>query len=206
MGGGDRADAEARGWTVSELVGDPAVLDDPSIGVLQRVLLNTDGYVVRLLQACYGETVRAADRVQLTEPMSPDDDEFEPAGAEPVLRRAVLLRGARTGRVYVAADSAVALDRLDPGMAEKLLSTDEPIGRLLAAYRVETFREFRQVGRARAGTLGQWFGLDCDAELLFRSYRMISAGRPIALITEYFPRQSLATEWAEPDRTGVGAG
>lgn len=178
-------------------------MDDPSLDVVQRLLLVTDGYVIRLLEACYGETVRTAERVQFTEPLSPDDEELEPTGDETVLHRTVLLQGTDSRRVYVAADSAVVLDRLDPSMAEKLLSTDEPIGRLLAVHRVETFREFRQVGRVRAGTLGQWFALDGDEELLCRRYRMISGGRPIALITEYFPRQSPATDG--PDAARVRA-
>lgn len=168
------------------------ILHDPSIDVLQRVLLVTDGFVVRLLEVCYGERICAADRVQVTEALPLDEAELEPSGDETVLRRTVLLRGERSGLNYVAAESALVLERLDPVMREGLLTTDEPIGRLLAARRVETFRDFRGAGHKEAGTMGSYLNVDAAEMLLFRTYRMISGGRPIAVITEYFPKRSAA--------------
>ncbi len=177
---------EPSGGIFGSLVG-AAILDDPSLGVFQRVLLTTDGTIVRLLEGCFGEPVRTAELVQFRTPASATDGALEPAGHETILRRKVLLQGSRTGRNYVYADSFTVLDRVGSSLREALLSTSEPIGRLLVSNRVETFREILRVGRRRAGALGGWFGLEFSDELLFRNYRLISGGRPIMLIAESFP-------------------
>lgn len=171
---------------------DRDLLTDASLDVVQRLLLATDGYVVRLLEVCYGEAVRTAERMQFSEPLAPTDMELEPDGDDTALRRTVLLQGARTGRTYLAADSIVMIDRVPAAVRAGLLDGDEPIGRLLQRHRVETFRELRHAGRVAAGALGPSFGLHADDELLWRTYRMISGGRPIALITEQFPAHSPA--------------
>ncbi len=172
---------------VFESLAGAAILDDPSLGVLQRVLLTTDGTVVRLLEGCFGERIRTAGLVQFSTPASAADAALEPAGDETILRRKVLLQGSRSGRNYLYADSFTVLDRVEPSLREALLSTSEPIGRLFVTNRVETFREILRVGRRRAGALGGWLGLEFGDELLFRNYRIISGGRPIMAVAEYFP-------------------
>lgn len=166
---------------------DRALLADPSLDVVQRLLLATDGYVVRLLEVCYGEAVRTAERMQFSEALAPTERELEPDGDDTALRRTVLLQGARTGRVYLAAEATVMIDRVPAAVRAGLLDGDEPIGWLLQRHRVETFRELRRAGRVAAGRLASSFGLDAGDELLWRTYRMISGGRPITLITEHFP-------------------
>lgn len=161
---------------------------DPSLGLLQRLLLTTDGTVVRLLEVCFGEDVRLAGRKQFTSPVSSKDEDLQPQGHETLLRRTVVLQGSQTGRNFVYAHSVVVLDRLDPPVREGLLSTSEPIGIVLAANRTETFKELLRTGRTPAGEeAAHWFALDPSDELLFRSYRIVSGGTPIILITEHVP-------------------
>ncbi len=68
-----------------------------------------------------------------------------------------------------------------------LLSTSEPIGRLLAAARAETFREVLTSGTTPAGAVGGHFGVEETDEVFVRTYRIVAGGRPMMLITEKFP-------------------
>lgn len=185
-------DDEEAGGSAPTAVGDSDLLSDPSLDVLQRVLLTTDGTVVQILEAFFDDPIRLGSRVQFTEPLSPADAELEPSGDETVLRREVLLQGTRTGRNYVYANTAVLLDRLEEPLRTDLLQTSEPIGWLLRAHRMETFREMLRMGRRQAGSLAAEFGLDADDELVYRTYRIIAKGRPIMLLVEYFPTGHLA--------------
>lgn len=167
-----------------------AILDDASLGVLERVLLTTDGTVVPLLEGCFDERIRTAERSQTVtpcRPTEPADAVLELAGDETLLRRTVLLQGTRTGRNYIYAESVIVLDRLPSVLREGLLTTGEPIGRLLATHRLETFREILDIGRRPAGAHGGPFGLSDSGELLCRTYRIIHGGRPIMRIVEHFP-------------------
>ena len=161
--------------------------DDAALGLLQHVILQSDATVVRLLEACFRERICTAGLEQTTTPALPTDVELQLTGEETVLRRATLLQGSRTGRNYVYAETSIVLDRLGQRLREGLLGTTEPIGHLLIAGRVETFREPVRSGHASAGPRAASFGLVSSDTLLFRSYRVIAHGRPVMLITEHFP-------------------
>jgi len=164
-----------------------SILGDAAPTALQRVLLTSDATVVRLLEGFFGEPIRTEGLGQVTRPASPADAELEPAGHETILCRQTLLQGSETGRNYLYAEAWVVLDRLDPDLREGLLTTSEPIGHLLAANRIETFREVLRLGHKPAGPLGLQFGLQGGDELLSRTYRIVAGGKPIILLTEYFP-------------------
>jgi chorismate-pyruvate lyase len=163
-----------------------STLDDASLGVLQRVLLTTDATVVVLLEGFFGESIRTEGLEQVCRPASPADTELELAGHETIMCRKTLLQGSDTGHNYLYAEAWVVLDRLESDVKEGLLTTSKPIGRLLAANRIETFREVLDSGWTPAGPLGRRLGTQ-GGEVLFRTYRIIVGGRPIMLLTEYFP-------------------
>lgn len=159
------------------------VTDEPG-RVLQHVLLSTDGTVVPLLEGCFGEPIRLAGHVQSLRDATPTDPaELELDEGDSILHRKVLLQGEHTGRQYAFAESVLVPHRLPPLVRKALLSTSTPIGRVLNEHRVESFREVLRVGRTRTGRNGE--------EVLFRTYRILSGGRPVMLITEYFPPFSL---------------
>lgn len=162
-------------------------------------MLTTDGTLVLLLEAWFNDPIRLAAHEQFTTPVYPTDEDLQPAGGETILRRRVLLRGQRTGRNYVYADTAIVLDRLTPPVRDGLLSTSEPIGRLLRAHRIETFKEVLRSGSRPAGAVAAEFGCDPADDLLYRVYRMFSGGRPIMLIAEHFPARP-----APPPEPGEG--
>ena len=170
----------------------------PPLSPLERVLLTTDGTVTHVLDAYWGERIRLVKLDQSQDTAEVAIAVMEPDGPETVMRRTILLQGSETKENYVYAESLILSDRLDPGLADALLSTDEPIGRLLVEARLETFREVVDCGREPAGDRGCHFGIEPSSPLISRTYRVIAARRPTMLITEKFP----ATEWLDevPDR------
>lgn len=172
-----------------------ASLGDRGLSALQRLLLTTDATVTRLLEVLFGEAIRTDGLEQSCRPASPADAELEPAGHETLLCRQTLLQGNDTGHNYLYAEACVVLDRLAPGLREDLLTTSEPIGALLTAHRTETFREVLRLGHRPAGSLGPQFDMDGGDELVFRTYRIMSGGKPIMLLTEYVPPLRLPPFW-----------
>ena len=77
--------------------------------------------------------------------------------------------------------------RLEARLYHDLVHTSEPIGRLLVQSRIETFRELVSWGIEPAGEVGECFGLEETDPLISRTYRMLSRGKPIMVITEKFP-------------------
>lgn len=178
------------------------ILADPSLGMLQRLLLTTDGTVVRLLEGWFGEPVRAVEIAQCTVPAPPGDPVLETSGYEKTLRRNVLLQTRDSGRTLLHAASSIVLDRVPPAVRDGLLAARAPIGRVLIDNRVETFKELLRMGRRRAGSLSAQLDVDVDDELLYRTYRVLSGGHPIMLITETFAAVR-SPGWRDaPDRGG----
>ncbi len=161
--------------------------DDTSLTRFQRMLLGTDGTVTHILEAYAGEHVEV---VKLRQEFELPDDADAELGLSPddkVLRRRVLLKAAESGRTLLFAEAVVALARVEPELLDGLVATDKPIGILLAEHRTETFREILRVGREPAGPCGAHFGVEPDAELITRTYRIVRRHQPMILITEKFP-------------------
>lgn len=152
------------------------------------MLIGTDGTVTHILEAYAGERVEVVKLRQEFE--LPDDADAElglSADDDKVLRRRVLLKGAESGRTLLFAEAVVALARVEPEFLDGLVTTDKPIGILLAEHRTETFREILRVRREPAGRYGTHFGVEADAELVSRTYRIVRRHQPMILITEKFP-------------------
>lgn len=189
MPSGTAAQAEPAVWTESagghETEGTGLVDSPPAL--LQRMLLTTDGSVGRILENYAGEAIEAVKLEQFLSAGGEVCHPLELAAEDERLTRRVLLRGSQSGRSLLYADTLVALDRLHPLVRSGLLSTSEPIGRLLTTARTETFRDILSAGRVRAGVIGAHFAIDDDDELFVRTYRIVCGGRPVMLITEKFP-------------------
>jgi chorismate-pyruvate lyase len=163
-----------------------ALVETPP-GVLQRVLLTTDGSVGRILEVYADEPIEVVKLEQWSAPCGQEQPALELGADDEGLRRRVILRGAETCRSFIHAECLIALERLHPTVRSGLLDTDAPIGKLLTTVRAETFREILSAGRAPAGALCAHFGIDETDELFVRTYRIIANGLPIMLITEKFP-------------------
>lgn len=156
------------------------------LGILQRALLVTDGTVTNLLEVYGDEPVHVVKLAQRFDPVPPD--QTDPGLAhEAVLLRTVLLQGVHSRRNMLYAHSILTVDRLDPRIVDGLLHTDCPVGRLLARYRVETFREIAAVGFEPAATCAEYFDVDTNDTLVFRTYRVLVDQKRVMEITEKFP-------------------
>ncbi len=153
----------------------------------QRMLMGADGTVTHILEAYADEPIEVLKLHQGVDGSNLADAHLELSADDEVLRRRVVLRGHRSRRPLLYAEATVALARVDAAFLDGLVGTEKPIGVLLAEHRTETFREVLTVDREPAGLRGTHFGIDPTAELLSRTYRILSRGRPAILITEKFP-------------------
>lgn len=192
-----RRPAEFDEGPVPEFIGEgggPLGLDP-----LDRMLLATDGTVTTLLEACTGEpictaTVRMAGPATIDELLSLTGPWWHPDAAllglerhEPVIVRRAVLRGARTGRPYLLAESLVAPSRLPSPMADGLARPGASIGRLLKSSGAETRRELLDVGRMRASEATEYLETGPAAEIAWRTYRIEMGGSPVVLLAEMIP-------------------
>ncbi|QOC90141.1 chorismate pyruvate-lyase family protein [Micromonospora craniellae] len=181
------------------------------LGRLEQLVLRGDGLTTTALEILTGRTitVRVHSHWRLPlhdEIMYPADefytgldapdlswlaalgiDHLDAAVGDELLIRDVLLTG-DDGVDYAAAAVVAVLDRLPASVARDLASTDEPIGRMLAAARVPVSRELRDWGMRRLGVRGASLGVDADGMTPARTYlmRLVDDGRPLCLITEWF--------------------
>ena len=177
---------------------------DVDVDPFDRMVLTADGTVTTLLEACTGEPIVTSTTRQ-SGPASPDvlrtvagcwwhPDvrllELDPD--ERVIARRVTLRGARTGVAYVLAEALVVPDRLPYLTAHRLLRAGASLGRELAAGRLETRRELRTVVADRAGPAGEHLDTGPGTTLVRRTYTIVAAHSPAAVVTEWLVPRRLA--------------
>jgi len=162
-------------------------VDDISgLSLIQQVLVRNDGTVSHILESCAGEPISVVKLAEGFVPASVDCS-FQLDPSDRLLDREILLVGRQSELPYVFAESLIAFDRLPPEMQVELLSTDISIGRLLAAHRLDTFREILAVWAEPAGPCAPHLRVVADDLLVARTYRIWSSGRLLFLITEKFP-------------------
>ena len=111
-----------------------------SAGELLTALQRSKGTVTDFLEHLAGEPIDADILSQKTGTAGNDNLLGLEADAE-LIYRTVLLTGRRSGRDFVYAESAIAVERL-PASARRLLeSSRDPIGRVLTKYHFEIRRE-----------------------------------------------------------------
>lgn len=153
----------------------------------QRILLTTDGTLTDILEAYVWEPIEIVKLMQETVKVPEAIPLLDIGTQTEVLHREVLLRGARSEKHYLHATSVLVLDRLDQGLREELMTTQEPLGKLMIQSRLETFKEIVKCSSRKAPDVGKVFGELPDTALISRTYRVFSQGRPFILITESFP-------------------
>jgi chorismate-pyruvate lyase len=162
-------------------------IDPHELSAVQRMLMVTGGTVTEVLETYSGEPIRATKLLEET--ISPEQAvaALEVSAGEPVLSRKTLLQGAKTHVNLLYAEVTVALDRIGDSFRRKLLETGTPIGQIMKEQRLEVYRELLDSGKRPAGQLAEHFGIDGEAEMIFRTYRMFNQGRPIMIVMETFP-------------------
>ncbi|MEZ5353904.1 MAG: chorismate pyruvate-lyase family protein [Bryobacteraceae bacterium] len=157
------------------------------LGMVQRVLLVTDGTLTDAVEALFGEPIGLRKLGSRIAPSDGDSGALEAAPGSGIMHREILLKGEATGRNYVYAESELMLDRLPEGFREGLLVTNTPMGRLWSEHRMETWKELLYAGPVEAGGLAVHFP-GCTGGLIKRTYRIFCGGRPLMVISEFFPR------------------
>jgi chorismate-pyruvate lyase len=99
----------------------------------------------------------------------------------------VMIRGIYSHTLYVYGVSYIIPERLPATIRDRLEVQGEGIGRILNDCEMETRREVLWFGRERLSRLPRELAAISDGEFISRTYRIITDGKPIVLITERFP-------------------
>lgn len=164
-------------------------IEPSSLSTFQRILLTTDGTVTEMLEAYTLENINV---IKLAEGLVSTVKEIPvlelPRGTK-VIERKILLQGKISRKNYLYAESIIVPERLDERFQDALLNSQTPIGKLWLQYKVETFKEIVDTGKEPAGKLADYFLVEKEDKMLFRTYRVFTNGQPVMMITEKFPEK-----------------
>lgn len=149
-----------------------------------RILIATNGTLTRILGVVADEDiiVQIIDQRVLRH-----TDAVEPLPSGRTLQRRVLLKGRDSGSVFVAAESMIAVDLLPDAIAASLTSTELPIGEIMAAGCLETFKEPAEVWLGEPPDWLATIGFQPPSHrIVGRRYRIIMGTRPVMTVTEHF--------------------
>lgn len=170
-----------------------------------RILIAANGTLTRVLNIVADDEVIVQIVKQRIHDVSPKLSEFEQlgqVGVGRVLQRYIILKGRNSEHLFVAAESLIAIDRLPAAIITRLTQTNDPLGEVMAASHIETFKEEAKVW---VGDLPGWLALhgyqNSRKRAVTRRYRVISGGQPIMVVTEHFLRSVFRdAPHEEPDR------
>ena len=152
-----------------------------------RILLATNGTLTRILGMVAGEEITVQIIKQEIRRVPREADESKQLSSGRILQRHVLLKGRSSGHRFVAAESLIAIDLLPRAITTSLTRTEYPIGEIMAAGRLEMFKEPADVW---IGESPAWLAVagyqTSQPKTVGRRYRIIIGGRPAIIITEYF--------------------
>lgn len=166
---------------------EPTSINPSLLSTFQKIILTTDGTLTELLEIYLHEKLKI---VKLGEEMFPAEEAITALDiktSHEIMRRRILLRGTISQSNWIYAESFIVPDRLDEVFRERLIKSQEPMGRLWLERRIETFKEIIDTERQIAGDLSQYFQLKPEDRLLSRTYRVFSNQQVIMMITEKFP-------------------
>lgn len=164
------------------------------LNAFQRILLKANGTVTAMLEAYLSEPIQV---VKLSEHLAQIKLELPNLNLdreEQVIARKVLLQGKISKCNFIYADSLILLDNLDERFSNELLNTKIPIGKLWSKHKVETFKEIIDSGMESANELANYFGIEPQSNLIFRTYAVYSQGKITMIITEKFSEHNFVPQ------------
>jgi chorismate-pyruvate lyase len=157
---------------------------------VQRLLLTTDGTMTTALATLVDEPIGVRMIRQHTAVLAESDDELSLWAGGEVLDRQVLLHGADSGTPLLFGVSRIVTSRLPLAARAALIGGDVPIGLVLRAYEIETFRLPLSVGvKAASDEAACHLGA---APVCWRRYLIKTGGRPLMSVDEQFPAAGFA--------------
>ncbi len=166
----------------------------PNLTPFQRILMKANGTVTAMLEAYLSEPIQV---VKLSENLAKIELKLPNIQLNPeeqVIARKVLLQGKKSSRNFIYADSLILINNLEERFRHQLLNTNIPIGKLWSEQKVETFKEIIDSGIEPANELSNYFGIEPEENLLFRTYSVSSQGKITMIITEKFPEHYFAPQ------------
>ena len=115
-----------------------------------RILIASNGTLTRILGIVADDEIVVQIVEQQVQNMASKMPDLEQLPSGRVLQRRILLKGRSSGDPFVAAESLVAIDLLPPAITASLMKTERPIGEIMAASCLETFKEAAKVWIGRA--------------------------------------------------------
>jgi chorismate-pyruvate lyase len=137
-----------------------------TLNSLQRILLTTDGTLTKILEAYLLEEIqmtKLSERSLLTAQDIPFLDLEQ--GSE-VIERKILLQGRISRKNFLYAESLLVPARLDKRFTDELLNSEIPLGKLMLAHRMETFKEILTSSKEPSEELAAFFQLGDRDNLL----------------------------------------
>jgi len=162
-------------------------VDPARLKPLMRGLLVIDGTVTKILEAYFLEPVDVRQLSQSIGALECPDNWLDAAVGEPIVCREVALVGQRSNRLYAYAESKIVLNRLSRRMQDSLDEKMLGLGRILRDGNAEMRRECMWYGQERLENVPDAVGAYGSPEFVCRTYRVISSGHPLMMITERFP-------------------
>lgn len=172
----------------------PAALNDISLHRLkpyQRALLVADGTVTRFLEAYKLTPVEVILLYQARRTLHNEHNWLAlPTGGNIIAREVVLQSPStefQTPRIHAYAVSQIVYERLPESVVKGVDAGIDGLGVLLKHSRLETRRDLLWWGIERATGLPSSIAYYEGQPFLCRTYRIVSNGNPLMLITEKFP-------------------
>jgi chorismate-pyruvate lyase len=185
--------------------GEAARLIDSDLAMLKRQLQESTNTVTEFLQELFGEVI-VADVVRQHSIVASTDNDLNVAPGEAVIHRIAVLKGSRTRRSFLLAESLFAPDRLPGPVRSKLAEQVEPIGRVLIAHDMRLARE----PLAQPEPFDErniYSEVDLASDVVWsRAYRLMMPGKPVFVIREWFLQPVLEALSRQVRRLGHEAG
>lgn len=166
-----------------------------ALSTFQRILLTTDGTVTDILESYLFEQIRV---IKLSEKLVSLDREVPSVdlkeGTEVIIRK-VLLQGKISRKNVIYAESIIVPENMEERFSKALLETKVPIGKIWFEQKVETFKEILDSKKELVGDLADYFGIEPSDEMFSRTYRVVTNGKPVMIITEKFPESYFQTNF-----------
>ncbi len=162
-------------------------IDPSNLSTFQRILLTTDGTVTHMLEAYLFEQIHVIKLSEKLVSLTQDIPVMELKKGTEIIARKILLQGNISRRNFIYAESIIVPERLDEKFRNELLKTRAPIGKIWLEQRVETFKEILDSGKELANDLSNYFAIEPEENVLFRTYNVLHNRKSTMMITEKFP-------------------